>query len=40
MLENNLIELIYQQHKLSNYLEKKEIKKKIFIPNKLINIIV
>ena len=40
MLENNLIELIYQQHKLSKYLEKKEIKKKIFIPNKLINIIV
>ena len=40
MLENNLIELIYQQHNLSKYLEKKEIKKKIFIPNKLINIIV
>ena len=40
MLENNLIELIYQQHNLSKYLEKKEIKKKIFIPNKLINIII
>ena len=40
MLENNLIELIYQQHNFSKYLEKKEIKKKIFIPNKLINIIV
>ena len=36
----NLIELIYQHQNLSKYLEKKEIKKKIFIPNKLINIIV
>ena len=40
MLENNLIKLIYQQNNLSKYLEKKEIKKKIYIPNKLINIIV
>jgi len=35
-----LIEKIKQTKNLSKYLENKEIKKKIFIPNKLINLIV
>ena len=35
-----LIEKIMQTKNLSKYLENKEIKKKIFIPNKLINLII
>ena len=38
--EKQLIDLITKEKNLSKYLENKEIKKKIFIQNKLINIIV
>ena len=38
--EKQLIDLITKEKYLSKYLENKEIKKKIFIQNKLINIIV
>jgi len=38
--ENDLIELIYSNQDLKKYIENQEFKKKIFIPNKLINIII
>ena len=37
--ENDLIKLINENLELRKYIENKEFKKKIFIPNKLINII-
>ena len=37
--ENSLLTKIKEDNKLSEYLKNKDIKKKIFIPNKLINII-
>jgi len=37
--ENSLITKIKEDNKLNEYLDNKDIKKKIFIPNKLINII-
>ena len=37
--ENSLITKIKEDNKLNEYLNNKDIKKKIFIPNKLINII-
>ena len=40
VLETSLLEKIKKDLKLHKYLENKEIKKKIFIPNKLINIII
>ena len=38
--EKNLFELISKDEKINKYIEKKKIIKKIFIPNKLMNIIV
>ena len=38
--ENEILKLIYQDNNLNRYLNEKEIKKKIFIPNKLMNIII
>ena len=38
--EKNLLELIFKDEKINKYIEKKEIIKKIFIPNKLMNIII
>ena len=38
--ENNLIEKILDEKSLKKYLDNNKIKKKIFIPNKLINIII
>ena len=38
--EKNLFELILKDEKINKYIEKKKIIKKIFIPNKLMNIIV
>ena len=38
--EQNLIKLITNETNLKKYLENKEIKRKIFVPGKLINIIV
>jgi len=38
--ENEILKLIYQDNNLNKYLNEKKIKKKIFIPNKLINIII
>ena len=40
ILNEELIELIKKNKDINKYLEEKKIKKKIFIPNKLINIIV
>ena len=37
--ENSLLTKIKEDSKLNEYLNNKDIKKKIFIPNKLINII-
>jgi len=37
--ENDLMELIYSDEKIKKYLDKNEIKKKIYITNKLMNII-
>ena len=37
--ENDLIEMIKKDSGLNKYLKNKDIKRKIFIPNKLINII-
>ena len=37
--ENDLIEMIKKDLSLSKYLKNQDIKRKIFIPNKLINII-
>ena len=38
--EKDIMNLIYQDNNLSKYLNKKEIKKKIFVPNKLMNNII
>jgi leucyl-tRNA synthetase len=38
--EKDILNLIYQDNNLSKYLNEKEIKKKIFVPNKLMNIII
>ena len=38
--EKEILNLIYQDNNLKKYLNDKEIKKRIFIPNKLINIII
>ena len=38
--EDDLIKLIEKDINIQKYLDKKNIKKKIFIPNKLINIII
>ena len=38
--EKDILNLIYQDNNLSKYLSEKEIKKKIFVPNKLMNIII
>jgi len=38
--EKNLLELIFKDEKINKYIEKREIIKKIFIPNKLMNIII
>ena len=38
--EKEILNLIYQDNNLKKYLNDKEIKKKIFVPNKLINIII
>ena len=38
--EENLLKLIFKDEKINKYIEKKEITKKIFIPNKLMNIII
>ena len=38
--EENLLKLIFKDEKINKYIEKKEIIKKIFIPNKLMNIII
>ena len=38
--ENEILNKINQDDKLKKYLNEKEIKKKIFVPNRLINIII
>ena len=38
--ENDLVDIINKEEKLKKYLSGKQIKKKIFVPNKLINIII
>jgi leucyl-tRNA synthetase len=38
--EEDVIKIIYQQQNVKKYLNNKEIKKKIFVPNRLINIII
>ena len=38
--EKDILNLVYQDNNLSKYLNEKEIKKKIFVPNKLMNIII
>ena len=38
--ENMLLEKINNDEKIKNYIKNKEIKKKIFIPDRLINIII
>ena len=38
--ENNLVDIINKEENLKKYLSGKQIKKKIFVPNKLINIII
>ena len=40
ILENDLIDIINKEDNLKKYLSGKQIKKKIFLPNKLINIII
>jgi leucyl-tRNA synthetase len=40
VLEEEILKKINQDKKLKKYLNEKEIKKKIFIPNKLMNIII
>ena len=40
ILDEDLLKMIYQNENLKKYLFEKDIKKKIFIPNRLINIIV
>ncbi len=38
--EENVIDIIFKHENIKKYLENKEIKKKIFVPNRLINIII
>ena len=38
--ENNLLKLISNNSSIKKYIDNKEIKRKIFVPGKLINIIV
>ena len=38
--ENKLMEKIYLDSKIKNFLKDKKLKKKIFIPQKLINIVI
>ena len=38
--EEDVIKIIYQQENVKKYLNNKGIKKKIFVPNRLINIII
>ena len=38
--ENDLVDIINKEENLKKYLSGKQIKKKIFVPNKLINIII
>ena len=38
--ENNLIKLIKEEGSISKYLENSEIKRKIFVKNKLLNLII
>ena len=38
--ENEIIDLIKKDNKLLKYLDNKEIKKKIFVKNKIINLII
>ena len=38
--ENNLIELIKDKREISKFIEDQKIKKQIFVPNKLLNIII
>jgi len=40
ILENDLVDIISKEENLKKYLSGKQIKKKIFVPNKLINIII
>ena len=40
ILEEDLIKLVKNDENINKYLDNKNIKKKIFVPNKLINIIV
>ena len=40
ILENDLLDIINREEILKKYLSGKQIKKKIFVPNKLINIII
>ena len=38
--ENDILNLIYRDNNLNKYLNEKKIKKKIFVPNKLVNFII
>tara|TARA_A100000164_G_C21699619_1_gene672899 strand:- start:403 stop:786 length:384 start_codon:yes stop_codon:yes gene_type:complete len=38
--QEDLVEIIFKNVNLKKYIENKEIKKKIFVPNRLINIII
>ena len=38
--EENIMDIIFKHENIKKYLENKEIKKKIFVPNRLINIII
>ena len=40
ILENDLVDILIKEENLKKYLSGKQIKKKIFVPNKLINIII
>ena len=40
LAEEKLIEIIQKNEKLSKFLENKIIKKKIYVPNKVLNIII
>jgi leucyl-tRNA synthetase len=40
LTENNLIELIKDKREISKFIKDQKIKKQIFVPNKLLNIII
>ena len=40
IIEKELLEVVFQDEKIKKYLENNEIKRKIYIKNKLLNIIV